>query len=272
VFSIHFSNRSEAVIFYNAIVSEQELWIFKEYASHYEVKLMNDSLSGTAYVESIRAFLQVFRRRKMLGWIEGILKHRFYYDDSQEIQQILEIGREFEDKPPNGLNLPPIHHYLRAFVQDYLSTRWFVEFDELSAACLQSIHECLIEFTGRIIDEYKQEESYQLLVDSWRHRVHHKDTGVQLLHLLDDGNLIYYHDEGNPISESETKLYIKQYPDDCIADLPVEWSVTPALAHAPDELIIYSDKTDHSNLELLMSIFEERASWRPKSHFPFKMG
>ncbi|SDN77953.1 sporulation protein YtxC [Halobacillus sp. SY10] len=272
MFCIHFSNRTEAILFYNAIVSEQKLWIFKEHKDGFDVKLMNASLSGAAYVEAIRAFLQVIRKRKMLGWMEGVLKHRYYYEDAQEVQRMLEIGQDFEDKPPAGLQLPPIYHYLRAFIQDYLIARSYVEFDELSAACLQSVHESLIEYTGKIIDEYKQEESYQLLVDSWRHRVHHKDTGVQLLHLLDDGRLTYYHDEGNPISESETRLYMKQYPDDCIAHLPIEWPVTPALAHAPDELIIYSDETDHSNLELLMNIFEEKASWRPKSQFPFKMG
>ncbi|MBX0358998.1 sporulation protein YtxC [Halobacillus sp. Nhm2S1] len=272
MFCIHFSNRTEAIQFYNAIVSEQKLWIFKEHKDGFDVRLMNASLSGAAYVEAIRAFLQLIRKRKMLGWMEGVLKYRYYYEDAQEVQRMLEIGQDFEDKPPAGLKLPPIYHYLRAFIQDYLIARSFVEFDELSAACLQSVHDSLIEYTGKIIDEYKQEESYQLMVDSWRYRVHHKDTGVQLLHLLDDGRLTYYHDEGNPISESETKLYMKQYPDDSIAHLPIEWPVTPALAHAPDELIIYSDATDHSNLELLMNIFEEKASWRPKSQFPFKMG
>lgn len=271
MFCIHFSNRTEALIFYNAVVSEQKLWVLKESKGHYEVKLVNASLNGPAYVESVRAFLQLIRKRKMLGWMEGVLKHRYYYEDPQEIQRILEIGQEFDDKPPFGLKLPPVYHYLRASIQDYLIARCYVEFDELSVACLQSIHESIIEYTGKILDEYKQEESYQLLVDSWRHRVHTKDTGVQLLHLLDDGALTYYHDEGNPISESETKLYMKQYPDDSIRDLPIEWAVTPALAHAPEELIIYSDQTDHTNLELLMSIFEEKASWRSKSQFPFKM-
>ncbi|MGP4062541.1 sporulation protein YtxC [Halobacillus sp. H74] len=271
MFCIHFSNRSEAVIFYNAIVSEQKLWLFKEQGDRYEVKLISTSLSGTAYVESIRAFLQLIRKRKMLGWMEGVLKHKYYYQDDQEIQRILEIARDFEDKPPSGLKLPPIYHYIRAFIQDYLIARTFVKFDDMSAECLQAAHACIIEYTGKVIDEYKQEESYQLLLDSWRHRVHDQDTGIQLMHLLDQDGLIYFHDEGNPISESETRLYMRQYPDKSIDDLPLEWPVTTALVHSPDQLVIYSDESNDSNLELLMNIFEEKASWRPKSQFPFKM-
>ncbi|ELK47264.1 sporulation protein YtxC [Halobacillus sp. ACCC02827] len=269
MFGIHFSNRAEAVIFYNAIVTEQRLWLFKEYNEFYEVELVNASLNGKAYVEAIRSFLQVIRKRKMLGWMEGVLKHRYHYEDMEEIHRMLEIGQDFEAHPPAGVKLPPVYHYLRAFIQDYLAGRTYVEFDEMAAACLENVHESVIEYTGKIIDEYKQEESYQLMLDSWRQRVHHKDTGVQLLHLLDDGGLVYYHDEGNPVRDSETTLYKKQYPDASISELPIKWPVTTALVHAPEQLIIYSDRSQDSNLELLMNIFEEKASWKPKSNFPF---
>ncbi|WP_226583959.1 putative sporulation protein YtxC [Halobacillus litoralis] len=266
---MQFSKRSDAEIFYKAIVSEQELWILQECTDHFQVKLMNASCNETAYVESVRAFIQLIRKRKMLGWMEGILKFGYHFEDAEEIQRILEIGQEFEEKPPRGIRLPPIYQYLRSYIQDYLLIKNVVVFDELSALCLENVYDFLIEYTGRVIDEYKQEESYQMLVDSWRHRVHYKDTGVQLLHLVDDNGLFYFHYEGNPISESEIKLYMKQYPDPSIADLPLEWPVTTALVLAPDELIIYSDQSEDSDLDLLMRIFEEKASWRPKRQFPF---
>lgn len=271
VVCIHFSKRSEADFFYKSVVTERKLWLLKEYGNHCEVILEASHMNGSTYVEIVRALLDIIRVRKLLGWMEGVLRHRYYYEDQQEIQQILEIGREFEDKVPEGMSLPPIHQYIKIFIQDYITTRTFIDFDELSADCLRSVHECVIEYTGKLIDEYKQEEAYQLLLDSWRYRVHNRDTGVQLMHLIQNEGLTYFHDEGNPVSKSETLLYMKQYPDDSIQDLPLQWCLTPALVHAPDYLVIYTDHPSDPQLELIMNIFEEKAICKPQSEFPFKI-
>lgn len=268
---ILFSKHLEARFFYNTVVREYKCWLLKEQSYGFEVILQGDEPSDDTYRDIIHAFVELIRARKWLGWIEGILKYRYYYTDQQEINRILEIGREFEDECPGGLALPPVLDQLRSTVENEVDERDNLTFDEVVVTCLQSLHEPLIEYTGYLIDEYKQEESYQLLLDSWRHRVQGKDTGVRRLHLLDLGELHYYHDEGNPISPSETELYLKQYPDDSVDDLPRSWSVTAALVHAPDELVIYSDKKADSTLELLMNIFEEKAAWRALAEFPFEM-
>nr|WP_242520497.1 putative sporulation protein YtxC [Halobacillus kuroshimensis] len=269
VFDLSFSKRLEAETFYNAIVSEQKLWVYEESGKRFSVKLMHASSRESAYVDVVRALHYVVRKRKIPAWMEGVLRFSYHFEDADEIQRILEIEQDFDSHPPAGLRLPPIHHYIKSFIQEYVHVRDTVLFDDLSAGCLAHVHRCLTDYTGKVIDEYKQEESYQLLVDSWRHRVHHQDTGVQLLHILDDRGLTYFHDEGNPLSDSETRLYQKQYPDEAVSDLPLEWPVTPALVHAPEEIIIYSDQAENSNLELLMNIFEEKAVWKPKSQFPF---
>ncbi|MGP4075741.1 sporulation protein YtxC [Halobacillus sp. K22] len=272
MFCVHFSKRAEAVSFLKAVDHKQKYWFLKKYKRHFVVLGEADSSIGWLYYkEAVEGLIVVIRERKWLGWIEGVLKHRYYYEDQEEIQRILEIAREFEDKPPRGLNLPAVNLNLRTAIQKYVSKDRNVDFDGLSAYCLEDLHSTVLEYTGLLIDEYKQEESFQLLLDSWRSRVHHKDTGIQLLHLLENGSLHYFHDEGNPLSESETLLYRRQYPDDSINDLPLRWTITPALVHAPDQLIIYSDKASDSELELLMSIFEEKASWKPISEFPFEI-
>ncbi|ASF40121.1 MULTISPECIES: sporulation protein YtxC [Halobacillus] len=272
MFCVHFSKRAEAVSFLKSIDHTQRHWYLKEYNNHFAVLgETGSSLDWMYYQEAVEGLLMVIRERKWLGWIEGVLKHRYYYVDQEEVQRILEIAHEFEDKPPKSLDLPDVNLNLRAAIQKYLSGDRNVDFDGLSVYCLEDLHSTVIEYTGLLIDEYKQEESFQLLLDSWRCRVHRMDTGIQLLHLLENGSLHYYHDEGNSLSESETLLYRRQYPDDSIKDLPLRWNITPALVHAPDELIIYSDKTNDSELELLMSIFEEKASWKPLSEFPFEI-
>ncbi|ARI76839.1 sporulation protein YtxC [Halobacillus mangrovi] len=268
---IQFSKRREADLFYNSVVKEQELWLLKDELDYYEVTLENENKSQSTFREIVQACLQVIRARKWLGWMEGVLRHTYYYEDRREIDRILEIGREFEGEPPSGLAMPPVYRKIQSFLENYVTLHSVINFDDMCADCLEDSHRLIAEYTGFIIDEYKQEEAYQLLLDSWRFRVQNRDTGVTLLHLYQNNGLTYFHDEGNPISESETLLYMKQYPDESIKDLPLHWCITPALVLAPDQLVIYTNKPDDPHLELIRNIFEEKATWKAQSEFPFKM-
>ncbi|MCA0982520.1 putative sporulation protein YtxC [Halobacillus yeomjeoni] len=268
---IRFSNRIEAELVYKLIVTEEKLWLLKEYEKEFEVQLSVNAESLPSTFEIRNALLSSIRIRKLPGWIEGVLRHRYYYEDQHEIQRVLEIAHEFEAKPPAGLNLPSLHKELEKVVKYTLGSSTFIDYDDFCVACLEKIHPVLIEYTGYLIDDYKQEEAYQMLVDSWRSRIHYRDTGVSILHLLDHGGLEYYHDEGNKIRKSETMVYMNQYPDTSIENLQLQWSVTPALVHAPDQLIIYSDNPNHPQLQLLVNIFEEKAIWKSSEEFPFKL-
>lgn len=266
---VHFSKEYEARFFYNIVVRESKRW--RLHVDGLDVYLEEEGVCEDTFNEMVHAFMELIRSRKWLGWIEGILRHRYYYEDPQEIARILEIGQEFEEETPRGLSLPLVYDQLEATLHTELCEKALLSFDELAVSCLQSVYENLVTYTGFLIDEYKQEESYQLLLDSWRRRVRYRDTGVQRIHLIDKGDWMYFHDEGNPISSSETDLYLRQYPDECVTDLPEGWCVTTALIHAPNELIIYSDQRDDSTFELLLNIFEEKVVWRNLKDFPFKM-
>lgn len=269
---IYFSNHVEADSFYKSMVKSRNRWWVKERSEGYEVILKEyDCNEVLIRSDLICGLYKLLRGRKWLGWIEGILRNYYYYEDSEEIQRLLEIGQEFEDKLPGGLSLPAVATYMKAAIKDFIADRSDIVFDDLAVYCLQSTHTHLIDFTGIVIDEYKQEESYQLLVDSWRYRVRYRDTGVRRLHLIMKENLLYFHEEGNRLRESEISLYRALYPDDSIANIPLEWGVTPALVHAPDELIIYADNKGDESIELLLNIFEEKALFKPLHQFPFKI-
>lgn len=268
---IYFSKKQEAYAFYQEVASEHKRWIVSELADGYRVDLEQPSHQKETMIEVMEACFTLIMDRRWFGWMEWVLRHKFHYKEDHEIERILEIAHEFKHEEIKGVELPPVHSLLKRGIQHFLVGKKDFHFDELAVVCLKKISKTLTEYTGLVLDEYKQEEAYQLLVDSWRFRVHHQDTGVRCLHVLEKGSMRYFHAEGNPISESETELYLKQYPDDSIVNLPLGWNLTPALVHAPDEIIIYSDKNDDSAIELLLNIFEEKASLKPRSHFPFKI-
>ncbi len=263
--SVCFSNRLDAVLFQRAFSKSKTVLSVNEYDSHIQVGFYD----GQDYDEITNAFMKVFKERKFLGWIEGVLKYTYHYNDEHEIRRVMEIAQEFERTPPVGVEIPSLfsslHFYIKKFIKDFKD----LDFDTLSVSVLKAIHSTLVDYTGHLLDEYKLEECHQLLVDTWRQRIHKRDTGVQVLHLKDESGFRYYHDEGNELREAETSVYMKQYPDPSILELPLDWDITPALVHAPQLLVIYSDRQGVAKLELLMSIFEEKAMWKRLSDFPF---
>ncbi|RWZ59814.1 hypothetical protein EQV77_00510 [Halobacillus fulvus] len=268
---VRFSVFHEAEFLYKWLVRKHKHVHFKKDEKGQEVRSALQE-NNTVCKELVDGCFHFIMKRKLPGWIAGVLKHRYYYKDDQEIRRVIEIGQEFEASPPQSLNIPPISFYLKSAVEEFAEGKDVILFDELSVQCLQSVHEILVEYTGILLDEYKQEESYQLLLHSWRDRVQNKDTGIQRLHLVHQENqLTYYYDEGNPIRLSETSLYLHQYPDDSVSDLPLDWGLTPAIVHAPDTLLIYTEEEGNSIIQLLRNVFEEKAIVKARSEFPFEM-
>ncbi|UOQ46185.1 putative sporulation protein YtxC [Halobacillus salinarum] len=265
---IYFSNRDDAAFFQQAVRFSKGKWNVKPQEYQTEFQLITGTL-GQAYEDTVTALVELFRERKLLGWLEGVLRYSYYYTDPQEIQRILEVAQEYDPSPPEGHSWPPLFEEVSQNIDQMLQETYSVEFDHLCVHVLKAVHQTLIDYTGKLIDEYKLEEAHQLMVDSWRQRVSLRDTGVQLLHIKDDSPFRYYHAEGNELREAETLLYMNQYPDSSIRDLPLDWDLTPALVHAPDQLIIYSDRQGVGKLELLVRIFEEKATWKPLKDFPF---
>ncbi len=268
---VQFSNRKEAFLFYQFLFdtsSRQQLnGEIKKDRGSWSVEVY-ESQKNTAPRVS-RAITNILCRRKLNAWMEGILRHRFYYEDRDEIERVVKLSSKIKEDPPEGVVIPPIDLYVERFVRKAVIEQEDILFDDLSADCLEYLYHDLLDFTGKLLDEYKLEEAHQMMVDSWRRRVNNNDTGVHLLHVLYDERVRYFYSEGNEVRRGELLNYLKSHPDPLIQNLPADWGILPALIYSPEELVIYSDRQGEAKLELLMNIFEEKAVWKPLSHFPF---
>ncbi|MFC7061567.1 sporulation protein YtxC [Halobacillus seohaensis] len=268
---MQFSKRKEAFTFYQSLFdtcSRQELYgEIKEEKNKWNVYINQDL--DVSFSEISQAILEIMYSRKLHGWMEGMLRHRFYYDDPKEIERVIQLSSKLKENPPDGIYLPPVDLEVERFVRKKVLEYSFADFDELSAACLEYIYHDLLEFTGKLLDEYKLEEAHQMMVDSWRRRVKSKESSVPLLHVLYEEKIRYFFPEGNEVGRAEFVCYLKSHPDPMIQGLPEDLGILPALIYSPDELMIYSDQQGEAKLELLMNIFEEKAVWKPLSFFPF---
>ncbi|GGF06380.1 hypothetical protein GCM10010954_00950 [Halobacillus andaensis] len=268
---VYFSNRKEAFIFYQILFdsySRRELkGEIKEEKSKWYVYLNENSISSMTDIG--QAILDILYKRKLNAWMEGVLRHRFYYDDAKEIERMIRLSTKLKADPPEGVTLPAIDQEIERFVKRKVFEHAYSDFDELSASCLEYIYSDLLDFTGKLLDEYKLEEAHQMMVDSWRRRVKNKSSGVPLLHVKYDSEIKYYFPEGNTVGRAELLNYLGSHPDPMIQNLPEDLGILPALIYSPEELMIYSDQQGEAKLELLMNIFEEKAVWKPLSFFPF---
>ncbi|UOR11966.1 putative sporulation protein YtxC [Halobacillus amylolyticus] len=269
---IQFSSRKVAFYFHQ-VITELQIdnscsWHVKEIAHN---KLLIETVlpMRDVYSDFVRSVTRVITDQKLTPWTEGVLKHVFHYKETQEIKRILELSCELRLNPPEGIVFPMMEYEIDQCVKDKLVDRFYVDFDWLSAVCLEEVYDQLLDFTGKVLDEYKLEEAHQLMVDSWRRGINNRDTGVQILHVISDYDLHYYHAEGNEVSREELLVYLKQYPDPFLKKLPIDFGITPALIYAPEELIIYSDQSGDAKLDLLTNLFEEKAVWKPLEEFPF---
>ncbi|WP_079530486.1 sporulation protein YtxC [Halobacillus hunanensis] len=269
---IQFSSRKVAFYFHQ-VITELQIdyscpWMVKD-ISHNKLLIETELMLSEVINDFVQSVTRVITDQKLSPWTEGVLKHVFHYKEKQEIKRIIELSNELRLEPPAGIIIPDLEKAIETCVSKKLPGRFYVDFDWLSAFCLEEIYEELVDFTGKVLDEYKLEEAHQLMVDSWRRGVNNRDTGVQVLHVFHDDTLHYFHNEGNKVSRDELILYLKQYPDPFLTQLPINFGITPALIFAPDELIIYSDHLEDSKLDLLTNLFEEKASCKPHSEFPF---
>ncbi|MFC7321108.1 sporulation protein YtxC [Halobacillus campisalis] len=268
---VQFSNRKEALIFYqylfdNCSNSRIELnGEIKDKGNKWSVTITEDY----SFPDISQAVYTIIRQRKLQAWMEGVLRHRFYYGDPREIEQVIKLSSKLMEEPPDGVSLPRVDLKAELFVKRKVMDFEFNDFDDLSASCLEYVYQDLLEFTGKLLDEYKLEEAHQMMVDSWRRQVKNKRSAVTLLHVTCEGQLEYYFPEGNKVGRAELLSFLQSNPDPMIQTLPSELGILPALIYSPDELMIYSNKQGEAKLELLMNIFEEKAVWKPLSFFPF---
>ncbi|MCP3025476.1 putative sporulation protein YtxC [Halobacillus sp. A5] len=267
---VYFSNRKDAFIFYQIFFdcARHDLkGDIKEDKNKWYVVVQENGRSLLS--EMGQAIIEILNKRKLNAWMEGVLRHRFYYDDPDEIDRVIRLSVKIKKDPPEGVQLPNIEKEMERFVKRKVFERSYSDFDELSASCLKYIYSELLDFTGKLLDEYKLEEAHQMMVDSWRRRVKNKVSGVPLLHVTYDKGLKYYFPEGNPVGRAELINYLDSHPDPMIQNLPEDPGILPALIYSPEELMIYADEQGEAKLELLMNIFEEKAVWKPLSFFPF---
>ncbi|SDK42469.1 putative sporulation protein YtxC [Sediminibacillus albus] len=273
---VYFETKEETMTFCDRIVQyglDVELnWKTSDKWGN-QIKIQENRTADEQLLNTAKAMADVFVKHRQNTWILETIKGVYYYKDEEEVQRILELARCILAEEDNVEVTIPTEIDLRKTLLDSFQSNIhsgeIVHFDSVVNFRLQTYREELIEIIGMAIDEFKREEDYQSFVQSLREYVAKKKSKFQVVHVIQGQHFKFYKSSGKPFSKMEIKMLIQQEPLYIVGLDEAELNITPLLAMAPEQIIIYGDYPSEPKTLTVINVFQEKAVFEPFSRFPF---
>ncbi len=192
----------------------------------------------------------------------------FYFSDPDEINRIYDFTMWilFETDADN--------QYLREHVDtaNLLQHIFFLQLKEHTSVHFNGIiHFRLAQFldfvrecVGRAIEEFKREEDHQAFIDMLRHYIEKKDPCVDLVHIEQDENFIFYNEKGEVISKDMLRMWMFQAPLYALGLHENEFNLSPLIAMSPAKIKVYGNDPADPKILTITNIFQERVEFKMK--------
>ncbi len=204
-------------------------------------------------------------------WLLDIIHNIFFYDELEEQLQILAMAKSI--LAGERLDLPNVN---KLFMTEKIIYDAFMNF--LTRDCkfcyesfltfrLRSYLDKLIDCVETAIDEFQLEQEYQNLVESFRYYIKKRTPKLTCIHLVVDDHFSFYDEFYQPISKEKLEYYLDR---EIVFEqgLPVqEMVISPLVSIAPTHIYLYSDEVDHSVIQSIQNIFQERVTLFNKEMF-----
>ncbi|MDX8359335.1 putative sporulation protein YtxC [Cytobacillus sp. IB215316] len=206
-------------------------------------------------------------------WLQSFIVNSFYFKNTDEQRQIIEIAHTIFNGERNDLPAMKCARsritLIRQSLEDFLHESISFSFDSFIRFRLKKYFEQLLEYTELAIDEYKLEQEYQNFIQTLRDLLHVRQAVYSKIHLLhDNGHLFHFFNDRyvqlqreDLTKQIDRKMMISQsiYIDSSV--------IAPLVSLAPQSVMIYSDEIDHSLIQTIHNIFQERVKIYPKQDF-----
>ncbi|GAA0288470.1 putative sporulation protein YtxC [Gracilibacillus halotolerans] len=215
---------------------------------------------------------KLFIENKESYYIQDILKKKFLFSNSEEIEKITEITHAILEKD-NPYYEEKIHdHQLR----DTLMTIFLMHLNEEEVHYNSIVHfrlhhymDELTEVVGFAIDEYKREEDYQTFVHTLREFVKNREPIHEIIHVIQNDPLQFYRDNGTQITKEEMNEMKENFPLFVLGLPEDDWYISPFIVLSPNKIYMYGENSNEPYTHSIMNIFQERIEFMPLEYFPF---
>ncbi len=219
------------------------------------------------YMDILAHFIIHVKRGEFL---HKILSEKFYYENEEEREQIIEIVSEMcSGKREELIALTGKINELelvRNAVGGFLESSDSVMLDSLLTFRLKEYQETLIRFLHVAIDEYKMEQEYQMFINMLREYLKDRTPRKRTVHLSIDEDIKFYDENFRAMKKEQI---LKMVDRRLLAIHPVYIDsavIAPLLSMAPEKIILYTPYDEKPLVRTLINIFEERMIILP----PFK--
>ncbi|MFX3623956.1 MAG: putative sporulation protein YtxC [Ectobacillus sp.] len=223
----------------------------------------------------IPKLVQFIIKVKEMKWLRSILENSFYYTDREEQNQILHIAQSIlngrrRDIPRKRLKKNGRKLLVRSF-EGFLQDPVSFSFESYVRFRLKEYMAYLDTVSELAIDEYKLEQEYQAFIETLRQQVSKRTARLSCLHLVYNGNFIFYDDKGLRLNQEKLVQYIDEglvrnrgmYVDETV--------IAPLLSIAPKTIYLYTMQRDHNMIVTIQNVFQERVKLYSVCEFEKRM-
>jgi len=230
--------------------------------------------SASHFMETIaKAMVGVFVTHRLTGMINSIIKHNYYYTNSDEIERIMDLSHwifagDDEDSQIVRKNKDPSQLLYTLFLAN-IKNSGILHFDSIINFQMKVFKEQLIHYVGLAIDEFKREEDHQAFIDMLRSYIIKRKPLFKTIHILQGDSFSFFKPDGKPFSRMELRMLMQQEPLYIVGLDVDELNLSPLIAMAPDEIKLFGDDPSDPKTLTVINIFQERVEFKPFSSFPF---
>ncbi|MFT8317364.1 MAG: sporulation protein YtxC [Sporolactobacillus sp.] len=260
---IVFDSREDAVELYRSLPAE--------FRHETEIMLINNSLAvRPETVEKCDQFMHLFSRfiieKFEKKWLMEIIEKHYFFTEPEEKIAILAIVSAIFAGEKNDLPaieaLPDRRQLIIGALEGLLPGKNSLTFQSVLRFRLNAYREVLRRYIEVAIDEYKLEQEYQVFVDKLRRIIRSYKPLCEKIEVYDEQPFRIYDDHHRLIrnEQSVRSFYplLKQWGIEAEPSI-----VLTLIALAPKQVIVYTDRPDHSMMKTLHSVFEERVCFIP---------
>ncbi|MDR7077839.1 putative sporulation protein YtxC [Neobacillus niacini] len=225
------------------------------------VRILENKVSLEAVKEAFYEFIIKIKRD---DWFKAILQDKYFFEDTEEQQHIMEIIYSVLEGQREDLAVlikengeeSKIREAIDEIFQDHVS----FSFDSFLKFRLRPYLKMLESYVEISIDEYKMEQEYQMFIQTLRDFLAGREPRMDTLHLLFDEEITFFDEKFDEIRRGEL---VKMIDRKLLFNHPVyvdSASIAPLLSIAPKSILLYTKNSEEPLVRTIKNIFEERVT------------
>jgi len=266
--AIHFQNKEEMEYVYRLLLEDNrsESLDINQYGWTLDVRVKEGEPENILFLLGPLESLIIHKKRN--EWFRKVLEEQFYYQDSYEQAQIIEMIHSILDGKRKGLILPErlldTEGNVREALKEVLLAKDSFSLEAFLTFRLRSFFEKMMELVEIAIDEYKLEQDYQMFIQYLRDFISSRTSQKECIYIVHDGDEFLFFDENRrEMKRSELNQSIDRK---LLSDHPIYVDsniIAPLISINPKKIYLFTDHPEQGIVQTLCQVFDENLIVKP---------